>query len=195
MPKFALAQQVQEIVQLTGIVVSDYENRENKLPGVHIYVPKHGRGTTSNMYGYFSMPVLVGDSLVLSSIGFIKQKFTVPKGVNGRVNMVFKMEIDTVYLKNIDITPFFSEKMFKKAILAINIPDAGKIIGNRLDGNVLLAMVQNMPYDAGLNASYYFNQQLYYMQDSYELRSNPFLNPFNWYKFIGSLNKKKRNKK
>ena len=181
--------QNQEIVQLTGIVLTD--DGQHEIPGVHIYVPSHGRGTTSNAYGYFSMPVLVGDELLLSSIGFVKQKFVVPIGTNGRVNVVFKMEIDTVYLENIDITPFLSEQMFKEAILAMNMPDPGEMIGNRLDGNALSAMMRNMPYDASLNASYYFNQQLYYMQDSYGPRSNPFLNPFNWSKFIGSLNKKK----
>ena len=184
-----LVAQSQNIVQLTGMVVSD--DGRTELPGVHIYVPKYGRGTTSNMYGYFSMPVLVGDHLVLSSIGFLKEEFIVPEGTNGRVNVVFKMTTDTVYLENIDITPFLSEKMFKQAILAMNMPDPGEIIGNRLDGNAMSAMVRNMPYDASLNANYYFNQQLYYMQDSYGPRSNPFLNPFNWSKFINSLNKKK----
>ena len=188
-PKSLLAQN-QEIVQLTGMVVSD--DGQTAVPGVHIYVPKYGRGTTSNSYGYFSMPVLVGDEMVLSSIGFIKQRFVIPQGTNGRVNVVFKMEMDTVYLENIDITPFLSEKMFKEAILAINIPDAGEMIGNRLDGNALSALMRNMPYDASLNASYYFNQQLYYMQDNYGPRTNPFLNPFNWSKFIKSLDKKKK---
>ena len=181
--------QEQKIVQLTGLVVAD--DGQTQVPGVHIYVPSHGRGTTSNLYGYFSMPVLVGDHLVLSSIGFIKQDFIVPSGTNGRVNVVFKMITDTVYLENIDITPFLSEKMFKKAILAMHVPDPGEMVAGRLDGNALSAMARNMPYDASLNASYYFNQQLYYMQDNYGPRSNPFLNPFNWSKFLGSLNKNK----
>lgn len=181
--------QEQKVVQLTGIVVADDGTTE--LPGVHVYVPKYGRGTTTNVYGYFSMPALVGDHVVLSSVGFIKQGFTVPSSSNGRVNVMFKMTTDTVYLENIDITPFLSEKMFKQAILAMQLPeDRGRNAGSRLDGNALSAMVNTVPYDAQLNASYYFNQQLYYMQDSYGPRSNPFLNPFNWAKFINSLNKK-----
>ncbi len=184
-----LRAQGQEIVQLTGVIVAD--DGQTNIPGVHVYVPTHGRGTTSNAYGYFSMPVLVGDHLVISSIGFIKQTFIVPDGINGRVNVVFKIVTDTLYLENIDITPFLSEKMFKQTILAMNLPDPGEMVKGRLDGITLAEMARNMPYDAGLNASYYFNQQLYYMQDSYGPRSNPFLNPFNWSKFINSLNKKK----
>lgn len=184
-----LRAQGQEIVQLTGVIVAD--DGQTNIPGVHVYVPTHGRGTTSNAYGYFSMPVLVGDHLVISSIGFIKQTFIVPDGINGRVNVVFKMVTDTLYLENIDITPFLSEKMFKRTILAMNLSDPGEMVKGRLDGITLAEMARNMPYDAGLNASYYFNQQLYYMQNSYGPRSNPFLNPFNWSKFINSLNKKK----
>ncbi len=182
--------QEQEIVQLTGMVVGD--DGHTALPGVHVYVPAYGRGTTTNAYGYFSMPVLVGDHLVLSSVGFVKQQFIVPRGTNGRVKAMFTMQTDTLYLENIDITPFLSEKMFKEAILAINLPDEGEMLGNRLDGNAISALVRTMPYDASLNATYYFNQQLYYLQDNYGPRSNPFLNPFNWSKFFKSMNKKKK---
>ncbi|MCB0504116.1 MAG: carboxypeptidase-like regulatory domain-containing protein [Cyclobacteriaceae bacterium] len=179
--------QEKQVIQLSGIVVADDGTTE--LPGVHIYVPEYGRGTTTNAYGYFSMPALVGDHVVLSSVGFIKQEFVVPGSSNGRVNVMLQMQTDTVYLENIDITPFLSEKMFKQAILAMRLPeDQGKAAGSRLDGDVLSAMVGSVPYDAQLNATYYFNQQLYYMQDSYGPRSNPFLNPFNWAKFINSLN-------
>lgn len=186
----AVAQE-QEVVQFTGIILADDGNTE--LPGVHVYVPEYGRGTTTNAYGYFSMPALVGDHVVLSSVGFVKQEFIVPKGNNGRVNVMFKMQTDTLYLENIDITPYLSEKMFKQAILAMNLPGEreNRTIGTKLSGNTLNELVRNTPYDAGLNASYYFNQQLYYMQDSYGPRSNPFLNPFNWAKFINSLNKDK----
>ena len=139
------------------------------------------------------MPALVGDHVVLSSVGFIKQDFIVPSSSNGRVNVMIKMQTDTVYLENIDITPFLSEKMFKQAILAMRLPeDQGRAAGSKLDGDVLSAMAGSVPYDAQLNATYYFNQQLYYMQDSYGPRSNPFLNPFNWAKFINSLNSKKK---
>jgi len=183
----SLKAQSQKIIQLTGVVLA--ADGSTELPGIHVYVPAYGRGTTTNAYGYFSMPALVGDQVVISSIGFVKQQFVVPDTQNGRVNVIFQLETDTVYLENIDITPYLSEKMFKQVLLTMNLPEQNETIGNRLDGNTLAEMSRNMPYDAGLNASYYFNQQQYYMQDSYGPRSNPFLNPFNWAKFIKSLNK------
>ena len=179
----------QHVVQFTGIIVAD--DGVTQIPGVHVYVPKSGRGTSTNMYGYFSMPALVGDEIVVSAIGFLKQHYVVPEGKNGRVNVLFKLEEDTVYLQNVDFTLYISEREFKEAILALNLPDDRQVLQNRLDGASLAAMLRNTPYDASLNARYYFDQQFYYMQDNYGPRSNPFLNPFNWSRFIQSIKSKK----
>ena len=179
----------QHVVQFTGVIVAN--DGVTQIPGVHVYVPKSGRGTSTNMYGYFSMPALVGDEVVVSAIGFLKQHFVVPEGQNNRVNVLFKLEEDTVYLQNVDFTLYVSEREFKEAILALNLPDNKDVLQNRLDGAALAMMLRNTPYDASLNARYYFDQQNYYMMDNYGPRSNPFLNPFNWSRFIKSLNNKK----
>ena len=177
-----------KVVQFTGIIVD--QDGVTEIPGVHIYEPNTGRGTTSNVYGYFSMPAIVGEEIIISAIGYVKQSFIVPDGKNERVNVLFKMEEDTVYLQNVDISLYVSEREFKQAILALNLPDQGEMIQGRLDGAAMQAMLRNMPYDASLNARYYFDQQFYYQQDTYGPRSNPFLNPFNWGRFIQSLKKK-----
>ncbi len=179
----------QKVVQFTGIIVAD--DGVSQVPGVHVYVPKSGRGTTTNVYGYFSMPVLVGDAVTVSAIGFLRQQFIVPAGQNNRVNVLFKLEEDTIYLQNVDISPYLSEKRFKEAILALRLPDNNKMLEGRLDGAALAMMLRNTPYDASLNARYYFDQQFYYLQDAYGPRSNPFLNPFNWSRFLKDLKKKK----
>ena len=191
LPHSALAQDTKEkkIVQFTGIVVD--QDGVTHVPGVHVYERKTGRGTTTNVYGYFSMPALVGEEITISAIGYVNQQFVVPEGENNRVNVLFRLQEDTVYLQNVDISLYVSEREFKQAILALNLPDQGEMIQNRLDGAAMQAMLQSMPYDASLNARYYFDQQFYYQQNSYGPRSNPFLNPFNWGRFIQSLKKKK----
>ena len=50
------------MVQLSGLVLG--EDSTSALPGVNVYVPTIGRGTVTNQYGYFSMPVLPGDSVL-----------------------------------------------------------------------------------------------------------------------------------
>ena len=62
-----------KIIQLSGVVVG--QDSISGVGGVHIYVPKAGRGTTSNPYGYFAMPVIQGDSIIVSAVGYQKQNF------------------------------------------------------------------------------------------------------------------------
>lgn len=179
----AQGNQERQVVQFSGIILG---NNGKQLPGVHIYVPKSGRGTTSNLYGYFSMPLLEGDSVVFSSVAYKKYTLVIPSDMN-RINIEVVLEVDVTYLENVDIMPFLSEENFKEAILALELPDEEEILRSRLDGEVLAMMIQSAPYDAALNARYYLNQQIYYQQDKFVPRSNPFLNPFNWARFIQSL--------
>ncbi|MFZ6001993.1 MAG: carboxypeptidase-like regulatory domain-containing protein, partial [Bacteroidota bacterium] len=73
----AFGQSQKRVIQLSGVVISS-DSTSGPMPGVHVYVPKAGRGTSTNRAGFFSMPVLVGDSVVVSSIGFQRQSFIVP---------------------------------------------------------------------------------------------------------------------
>ena len=72
----AEAQVSNPVIQFTGVVMES--DSLTVIPGVHIYVPKGGRGTTTNPYGFFSMPVLEGDSIVFSAVGFKRTHFIVP---------------------------------------------------------------------------------------------------------------------
>ena len=178
----------EEIIQFSGIVIGE-DNLQ--LPGVHIYVPKTGRGTTSNIYGYFSMPVIVGDSIVFSSVGYEKYSVIIPSGKE-RIRAHINMVVDTTYLQNVDITPFLSEENFKQAILALDLPNPDEIMMSRMDGATMAYMMQSTGYDGAMNARYYLNQQIYYQQDKFMPRSNPLLNPFAWAQFFKSLKKDKK---
>jgi hypothetical protein len=178
----------EEIIQFSGLVIGE-ENLQ--LPGVHIYVPKSGRGTTSNIYGYFSMPVIVGDSIVFSSVGYEKYSVIIPGGKE-RIRAQIQMVVDTTYLQNVDITPFLSEENFKQAILALDLPNPDEIMMGRMDGATMAYMMQSTGYDGAMNARYYLNQQIYYQQDKFMPRSNPLLNPFAWSQFFKSLKKDKK---
>lgn len=137
------------------------------------------------------MPVLVGDSVLFSSVGYQKYSLTIPDGIE-RLNAQISLVVDTMYLDNVDITPFLSEENFKQAILALELPDEVNAISQRLDGAALALMVEGTPYDAAMNARYYLNQQIYYQQDKFMARTNPLLNPFAWAAFFQSLKKDKK---
>lgn len=181
------------IVQLSGMVLG--ADSAEAIPGAHVWNPKSGRGTTTNAYGYFSMPALTGDSIIISAVGFHKLHFTVPHDQGDDITKVFQLEVDTIFLENVDILPYPTEEAFKQAVLAMKLPDEIKELKESLNGEYLAYMMKNTPMDPSVSARYYLDQQLYYQINRYGMISNPFLNPFNWARFIQDLKSGKYKKK
>ncbi|MDL5045051.1 hypothetical protein QQ054_03215 [Oscillatoria amoena NRMC-F 0135] len=193
----AEAQNQRRIIQLSGVIIGHDEDTDDvyQLPGVHVYVPKAGRGTTTNPYGFFSMPVLVGDSIVISSVGYERQHYIVPSHPSEYLTIVVEMVQDVTYLKEIEIMPFPTEEVFKEAILALNIPvDNGQIDKRNLNQELLALMVKTSPMDGPMNQRYYLDQWAIAQGQQYAPITNPYLNVFNWAKFFKSLKQDKKKK-
>ena len=191
--KEALAQDDErDVIQFSG-VVTDQDTISGVL-GAHIYVPKGGRGTTTNYYGYFSFPVLEGDSVVISSVGYQKTSLIIPKIDEDSYTVIIALKEDTTYLPELEITPFPTEEMFKEAVLAYRLPNQGDLdnMDRNIDPITLLEMARATPMDGSLNHRYFMNQQAVYLHDGYGPRYNPLFNPFAWAEFFKSLKKKKK---
>lgn len=175
------------VVQLSGLVLG--EDSTSALPGVNVYVPTAGRGTSTNQYGYFSMPVLPGDSVLFSTVGYKRQYYVVPKRQYESLTVIVELPTDTTYLPAITVFPFPSEQVFKEAVLALNLPDEDQYANMRgnLDENLLARMFDAMPMDGSMNHRYFMNQQFDRLQYGAGPRPNPLLNPFAWGEFIKSI--------
>lgn len=184
------SQSKKRVIQLSGIILS--EDSVSGLPGVHIYVPKAGRGTTSNRTGYFSMPVLEGDSVVISSVGYVRRSYIVPKSVSEYITIVVEMVQDITYLKEVEIMPFPTEEVFKEAVLALNIPMDNGVDPKAMNAELLALMMRTTPMDGQANYRYYMDQYPGTINDRFQPRVNPFLNPFNWARFFRDLKKDKK---
>ncbi len=185
----ANAQGGRKVMQLSGIILG--EDSVSGIPGVHIYVPKAGRGTTSNRVGYFSLPVLEGDELIVSAIGYQKQFFKVPPSERDNLTIVIELVSDTTFLETVEIMPFPTEHIFKEAVLALNIP-INPNAEYDVNEELMQLMLQSMPMDGAANHRYYMDNWVQYQNDRYGPRSNPLLNPFNWANFFRSLRSKKK---
>ena len=187
----SLAQNQKRIIQLSGVVLD--QDSVIALPGVHVYVPKAGRGTSTNAAGFFSMPVLVGDSVVISSIGYQRQHYIVPNHNSDFLTVIVEMVEDITYLREITITPFPTEEVFKQAVLALNIPlDENNIDKKNLNAELMALMARTAPMDANLNYKYYMDQTIAGYSSKFQPPVNPFLNPFNWARFFKDLKKNKK---
>ena len=192
----AEAQGKSTVVQLSGLVLGD--DSTSALMGVNVYVPAAGRGTATNQYGYFSLPVLPGDSIIFSTVGYKRQYYVVPKQQRESSTIIVELPIDTTYLPAITVFPFPSEEVFKEAVLALNLPDNDQYANMRdnLNADLLARMFAAMPMDGSMNHRYFMDQQFYQMNNGVGPRPNPLLNPFAWGQFIKSIKrgdfKKKR---
>jgi hypothetical protein len=179
--------QGKQAVQVSGVIIG--EDSVSGVPNVHIYAPKAGRGTTSNLYGYFSYPFLAGDSVIISAVGYQKRTFIVPRNQGDNITVIIELMEDTTFLPEVEIFPYPTEKLFKEAILAMQLPDEDRYSNMRrnLEQETLARMFNNMPMDASMNYRYYMDQQFNNMGYKYGITTNPLLNPFAWANFIKSL--------
>ncbi|HRK52974.1 MAG TPA: carboxypeptidase-like regulatory domain-containing protein [Cyclobacteriaceae bacterium] len=185
----SFAQSKKRVIQLSGIILS--EDSVSGLPGVHIYVPKAGRGTTSNRTGYFSMPVLEGDSVVISSVGYNRRHYIVPKSISEYLTIIVEMVPDVTYLQEVEIMPFPTEEVFKEAVLALNIPMDNGVDPRAMNAELLALMLRTTPMDGAANYRYYMDQYTGSVNDRFQPRTNPFLNPFNWARFFRDLKRER----
>lgn len=189
----AEAQQTRRVIQLSGVVISS-DSTSGPIPGVHVYVPKAGRGTTSNRTGFFSMPVLVGDSVVISSVGFVRQSLIIPNYHSDFMTIVIEMVEDVTYLQEVTIMEFPTEEVFKQAVLALNVPFDNGVDPRQMNAELMALMMKTTPMDGAQNYKYYMDQYASSVSDRFQPRVNPLLNPFNWARFFRDL-KQNRNSK
>jgi hypothetical protein len=182
------AQQPKRVIQLSGVTM---DTLTGPVPFVNIYVPAAGRGVKTNGVGFFSLPVLAGDSVVISSVGYQRQFYIVPEDADEYVTIFIPMVQDVTYLKEVEILPYPTEEVFKEAVLALNLPPE-QIDERNLNAELLALMLKTTPMDGPLNQRYSLNQWAASQNDKFMPVTNPFLNPFNWVKFFNGLKKNKK---
>lgn len=182
------AQESVPVIQFTGVVMQ--QDSLDVVPGVHIYVPKGGRGTTSNPYGFFSMPVIEGDSVIFSAVGFKRTHFIIPKHDPATsLKVLVTMVEDITFLDEVEVFPFPTEEMFKHAVVTMQLPY------NRETANLqawLNATYMKEGYDyyaasPATNQRYQSDRQILQFQNKFAPQQNNLLNPWAWASFINSM--------
>jgi hypothetical protein len=178
--------QERKVIQLSGIILN--ADSTDAVPGVNIYVPKKGRGTVSGRFGYFSMPVLEGDTILFTFIGLKKQTFNVPEKVaDDRISLILTMEVDEIALAEIEVVPYPTEEEFKQAVLAMTVVDPMVVSRSNMSPEMLLRWAESMPASGNENFRSFQEGQLLQNNDIYGPRPLRILDPFAWSQFIRSI--------
>lgn len=187
----AHAQGEQKAIIFTGVVVAGKSTE--RLPGAYIFIPKAGRGTLANNAGYFSIPVFPGDSIVYSYVGYKTQYHVIPRNYNAETySAIIAMQESVTMLAEVRVYPYATEEEFKKAFLALKLPDQADrdALARSTDIDYINRMAAQMPNNAQTNYRYTMDQQLFGRESAANkgfATTFPFLNPFAWSRFIKSV--------
>lgn len=180
------------VIQFSGLVLSGDDGEP--VIGATLYIPKAGRGSVTNEYGSFSMPTLVGDSVVITAIGYKKRYFRIPDIKDEGYSVVIELKSDTTTLPIVEVYPYPTEELFKKAVLALELPEEEqqKQFERNFNPVALARMTQTMGASSAMNYRYTNQQQLNYQANRYFSPAWTFLDPFRWAQFVKSLKKNKK---
>jgi hypothetical protein len=165
-------------------------------------VPKAGRGTASNAYGYFSMAVLAGDSIVIRSLGYANQTIIIPADFQRlSYSVIIQLKEDATMLGEVRVFPYTTERDFKKAFLALRLPtERGSAAADNLNEELMNRIFRTQPMGAVANFRQTMSNQQY-DQDRRngiapnQYSNNPLLNPFSWLQLIQQVKKGEFKKK
>ncbi|WP_439880326.1 carboxypeptidase-like regulatory domain-containing protein [Pontibacter sp. MBLB2868] len=165
LPNQVAAQGKQRVVQLSGFVATG--DSLYGVAGVSVYVPGTSRGTQTNQYGFFSVPVLTGDSVLFSALGYKKQYLIIPEKYSSQsYSIIMQMQEDPTELPLVDVFPWPTERDFKEAVVNVKLPDEGRAMATRnLDPERLEELFKNTPMDGASNFRFWNQQQLQQQQN------------------------------
>ncbi len=186
---FSFGQGENQMVRFSGIVVEG--DSLYGVSGVHIYIPRAGRGSVTNALGYFTMPAMEGDTVMVSAVGYKSSQIIIPKRGEPIYSVIIDLKEDIQMLNEITVLPYANATEFKDMVLAMDTSDPLiDQMKKNLDSEKLNQMAANMPMNANSNYRYLMQQNLNARNNKFFAPSIPLLNPFAWSKFIESIRNK-----
>ena len=178
------AQENDNLIQFSGITVT--ADSLNAVPYTKIIIKNKNKGTTSDIYGYFSFVAHKQDTILFNALGFKPASYVIPDTITkNRYSLIQLMTSDTLTLSAAFIFPWPTYEDFKRAFANLVLPeDDYDRMRKNLDPEEIRMAVANYPMDGRMNYNNYIENQtskLYYFG-----QQQPFniFNPFAWAQFI-----------
>ena len=174
------------VVQFSGKVVTEENNKMEGVPYAAISVRGTYRGTFSDFDGFFSILVRTGETLVFSVLGYKDAFFNVPDTLTTDRYTIFQiMTKDTILLAEAVIYPWPDPDHFIAEFLAMDVhDDLEDIAAENLSDKVMIQLREYLPSDGPEHQALYLKQQSqkYYYEG--QIRTPQILNAFAWKQFI-----------
>ncbi len=178
----------ENLVQFSGMVLDGSDQQLYPVPYTNILVKSKGRGTYSDLKGFFSIVVEKGDTIVFSAIGYKTVEYVIPEDLeDDRYSIVQLMTQDTINLPETVVFPWPSREHFKLEFLAMDVtPELQQRATENLANETLRRMRNEVVTDGRENANFYLRQQ---SREFYHIGQQPPMNIFNpvaWKQFFDS---------
>jgi hypothetical protein len=184
-----------ELIQFSGIIITG--DSLNPVPYTRILIMNTNKGTTSDIFGFFSFVAHKQDTILFNAMGFKPASFVIPDTITKyRYSLIQIMTGDTLTLSEAYIFPWPTYEDFKQAFVNLKIPDDDlERARKNIEASQIQLRTENYPMDARMNYNNYIENQtskLYYFG-----QQQPFniFNPFAWAKFIEAWKEGKFKKK
>ncbi len=172
------------VVQFYGVVMSS--DSLQALPSVSIMVKGRNQGTLTNDQGVFSIPVLKGDQLEFTSVGYKPKTVTIPRNLEGhQFSMIQLMIQDTIHLAATIIVKYPTREEFERDFANNTVPDdQQEIARENLSEANRRALLNAYPMDGREATNYYFKQNAKKYYSAGQLPPQNIFNPMAWAEFI-----------
>jgi hypothetical protein len=116
--------QGRHILQVSGVVVAT--DSLIPVPYATVFRSSDNRGTFSDHTGYFTLPVIAGDTLNFIFLGLKRSTYVIPfDTVQTHISMVQWMEQENVMLPAVNVLPYPSPARLRSEVLALDFPGDG----------------------------------------------------------------------
>lgn len=141
------------IYQLSGMVLS--ATTGEPIPFVSVRVGRTRRGTVANAEGFYSLPVVRGDTLYFSAIGYKRGRFILNeyldayKGdtTSGYLYAVHYLVEDTIELPTVRISAIRTPEELKTALLNVPLETQTQAARDNVSPELIAYFLQNLPAD------------------------------------------------
>lgn len=191
---------MEKIIQISGKVVTEENDRMVFVPYAVVAVKGTNRGTLTDFSGFFSIVVRTSETLVFSVLGFKDAFYDIPDDLTAERYTVFQiMTRDTILLPEAVIYPWPDPDFFNQEFLAMDVhDDLEDIAKENLSEKAMAELREYLPSDGPEHTQFYLRQQSqnYYSEGQYKPQN--IFNAFAWKQFIEAWKRgdfKKKEKK
>lgn len=174
------------LIQLSGVVVSS--DSLDQMPYATIYDKTTDRGVLADIYGFFSIVVKPGDTILFRYYGHLESSYIVPDTLtDDRYSMIHMMKKDPriTTLPEVVVYPWPSREDFARAFVEMDATeDALRRAQKQLSGESLAFIAAKVDTDASIAYGNAVNQQNTRLYTMGQYPGNNLLNPFAWAEFL-----------